>query len=167
MKTTLLLPFLLLAWTGVSAQSKTTEALHKEHKNATALFFYQNTLRMLNQKENKEFDEFIRDIEKMKFLIISKKPGELEGDDYKRLVNSYKKEAFEEVMTSRYNGKNFAVFTKEDKDRITGILILVNDSTQLCVLDIVGQIALNKVTGFYDALNESTEIGQKMKVILN
>ena len=43
--------------------------------NATpdhSLYFYQNTLRMLNQTENKEFDELIKDIEKMKFLMIEK-----------------------------------------------------------------------------------------------
>ncbi len=35
----------------VHAQSKTTEKLQKKHSEARALFFYNNTLRMVNQTE--------------------------------------------------------------------------------------------------------------------
>jgi sulfur relay (sulfurtransferase) complex TusBCD TusD component (DsrE family) len=60
--------FLLISFIAVSsaasAQSKTTEALEKKHSDALKLFFYQNTLRMLNQKNDPNFDELIKDIEK-------------------------------------------------------------------------------------------------------
>ena len=55
------------------AQTKTTEELHKKYSEGLALFFYNNTMRMLNQSDDKEFDELIKDIEKMKFLMIEKK----------------------------------------------------------------------------------------------
>ena len=49
---------LLVAFTTASAaaQTKTTEELHKSNGDALALFFYNNTLRMLNQADDKDFD---------------------------------------------------------------------------------------------------------------
>jgi hypothetical protein len=147
----------------VSAQSETTDALHKKHSNALAFFFYNNTLRMLNQKEDAEFDELIKDIEKMKFLMIDKKEHNFGSDDYKKLLNNYKGEAFEEILTSRYEGKNFDVYLKESNGKTKGMLVLINDSTNLYVLDILGRIALDKVTKLYSTLDESADIGKKIK----
>jgi hypothetical protein len=146
-----------------SAQSKTTEALQKDHDDALALFFYNNTLRMLNQKEDKAFDDLIKDIEKMKFLMIKKEDDAFNSSDYKKLVSDYKAEQFEEIMTSRLEGKNFDIFIKGNDDKPKGMLVLINDETSLYVLDILGSIALNRVTELYKTLDGSTDIGQKIK----
>ena len=141
------------------AQTKTTEALHTKNSDALSLFFYNNTLRMLNQKDDKDFDELIKDIEKMKFLMIEKK--NFGSTEYKALVKGYKSEAFEEIMTSRYGGKNFDVFLKEKDGKQKGMIVTVNDSSNLYVLDIVGSIAVNKVTTLFTTLDESSEIGKR------
>lgn len=145
-----------------TAQSQTTEALSKKYSGSLSLFFYQNTLRMINQSENKEFDELIKDIEKMKFLMIDK-GSDFPTGDYKKLVSNYKAESFEEIMSSRHQGKSFDIFVKEKNGDTKGMLVLVNDSSNLFVLDIVGKIALDKVTKLYSELDESTEIGKKIK----
>lgn len=155
--TMLVIPGLLFA------QSSTTEALHKKNNDALSLFFYNNTLRMLNQNEDKEFDELIKDIEKMRFLMIDKKGNAFESKDYKKLITDYKAESYEEIMTSRYEGKNFDVYLKEKDGTTRGMLVLINDSTSLYVLDILGRIALDKVTKLYSTLDESTDIGKKIK----
>jgi len=147
---------------GVKAQSNTTEELARKNPEALSLFFYNNTLRMLNQKDSKEFDELIKDIEKMKMLMISKDKN-FGAPEYKKLVAGYKTESFEEIMTSRHEGKNFDVFIKEKNGDTKGMLVLVNDSTNLYVMDIVGKIALDKVTNFYKVLDESSDIGSKIK----
>jgi hypothetical protein len=157
--------FLLLALLGplmVSAQSKTTEALQKKNEGSLSLFFYHNTLRMLNQGDDKTFDELIKDIEKMRFLMIDKAKG-FSGADYKKLVTGYRQESFEEIMTSRYKGKNFDILLKEQAGKTQGMVVLVNDSLSLFVLDIVGSIALDKVTTLYKTLDESTDISKKIK----
>lgn len=156
--------FLILFISLVSAgfsQSQTTEDLHKNNKEALALFFYNNTLRMLNQSGDKDFDALIQDIEKMKFLVIDK--AKFGSTDYRKLINGYKSEAFEEIMTSRFEGKNFDVFLKEEKGKTKGMVVTVNDSTSLYVLDIVGSVALDKITSFYKSLDESTELGKRIK----
>jgi hypothetical protein len=140
-------------------QSKTTETLHKNNAEALSLFFYNNTLRMLNQKDDPEFDALIKDIQKMKFLMIDK----TQTFNYKTLVKDYKTELFEEVMTSRHEGKNFDIFVKEESGKTKGMLVLVNDDKNLYVLDIVGAIALDKVTKLYNTLGESSDIAKKIK----
>jgi hypothetical protein len=155
-----------LAMTGVSflaaGQSKTTEKLHKQNQEALSLFFYNNTLRMLNQSGDKEFDELIQDIEKMKFLMISK-DSNFGSTEYKRLVSDYKTESFEEIMSSRYEGRNFDVFLKEQNGKTQGMVVTVNDSTNLYVLDIIGSISLDNVTKLFSTIDESTDIGKKIK----
>lgn len=147
----------------VLAQSSTTETLRKKHTDALNLFFYNNTLRMLNQTDDKDFDELIRDIEKMRFLMIRKKETNFGDSDYEKLISDYRAEAFEEIMTSRHGGKNFDIFLKEKDGKTKGMLVLVNDSTNLFILDILGRIALDKVTKLYTTLDESTDVGSRVK----
>jgi hypothetical protein len=144
-------------------QSQTTEALAKKHKDALALFFYNNTLRMLNQTEDKAFDELIKDIEKMKFLMIKKETDNFDANGYKKLVSDYKAESFEEIMTSRHEGKSFDIFLKAQNSKTQGMLVLVNDDENLLVLDIVGSIAMNKITSLYDQMNKSTDLQKMLK----
>ena len=87
--------------------------------------------------------------------------------DYKKLVTDYKGESFEEIMTSRYQGKNFDVFLKENGGKTKGMVVLVNDSSSLYVLDIIGSIALDKVTSLYSTLDKSADIGKKIKNFTN
>lgn len=152
----------LAANLSAAAQTRTTEALHKSNSDALSLYFYNNTLRMLNQQEDKAFDELIRDVEKMKFLMIEKGTS-FDGPKYKALVSGYKSEAFEEIMSSRYQGRNFDVFLKEDNGRTKGMVVTVNDSTSLYVLDIVGSVALDKITTLFKTLDESTDVREKIK----
>lgn len=147
-----------------SGQSNTTNALEKKY-DALALFFYNNTLRMLNQSDDKAFDELIKDIEKLKFLMI-KKTGNFSVTEYKKVVSDYKAETFDEIMTSRFDGKNFDIFVKEKDNKTKGMLVLVNDEQNLFVLDIVGSLALNKVTELYKTIDGSSEIGRKIKAFV-
>lgn len=163
MKSIFLFAICVLSITAVKAQSATTEALKAKHSDALQLFFYNNTLRMINQSEDKEFDELIKDIEKMRFLMIRKNETGFDANSYRKLVSDYKAEAFEEIMSSRHEGKNFDVYLKEQNGKTKGMLVLINDSSNLYVLDILGSIALNKVTKLFTTLDESTDIGSKIK----
>lgn len=162
-----IITLLLLAAVGwANAQSPVTEALYKKHSDALTLFFYNNTLRMLNQTNDKDFDALIEDIEKMRFLMIKKANG-FSTNDYQKLVADYKTEQFEEMMSSRYQGKNFDVFVKEKNGVTKGMLVLVNDAENLFVLDILGRIAMDKISSLYRTVNENSEIGEKIKNFTN
>ena len=118
---------------------------------------------MLNQKDDKDFDELIKDIEKMRFVMIDKAKSKFEKLDYKTLKGGYKAEAYEEVMTGRFDGRNFDVFVKEVNGNVKGTVIVANDSSSLYVLDILGKVALSKATSLFNTLDSSTDIGKRVK----
>lgn len=103
----------LLSTSATWAQSKATQALHDKNEDALSLFFYKNTLRMINQTDSKEFDEIIKDIEKMKFLLINKSSSHFGTQQFKKLASDYKAEGYEEIMTSRIEGRNFNIYMSE------------------------------------------------------
>jgi hypothetical protein len=152
---------LLYAFTGF-AQTQTTEKLSKQYGGSLNLYFYKNTLRMLNQKEDKDFDELIKDIEKMRFLMIDKESS-FSAAEYQKFLVGYRSERYEEMLTSRVNGKNIDVYIREEGGDVKGTVILVNDSSSLYVLDILGKVALNKAASLFNTLDESTDIGKKIK----
>ncbi len=157
---------LLMAVAGWS-QARTTEALEKQFESSLSLYFYKNTLRMLNQTENKEFDELIKNIEKMKFLMVDKSSNSFSSNEYKKLMNDYQSESYESVMTSRFNGKNFDIYVKDSKGSAPGTIVLVNDSTNLFVLDMIGTVDVSKVGTLFSTIDESTDIGNRIKSFMS
>ena len=158
-----LLTLLLLAAVGVAgAQTKTTQALDEKY-DGLSLFFYRNTLRMLNQKDDPAFDELIKDIEKMRFMMINKMESNFTDGDYKKLLDGYKSEAYEEMMSGRADGRTFTVYLRETNGNVKGTVILAKDEESVMVLDILGKIAINKVPEFFSAIDNSTDIGGKIK----
>jgi hypothetical protein len=146
----------------VFAQTKTTQALDDKYEGLS-LYFYKNTLRMLNQTDDPAFDELIKDIEKMKFMMIDKLDLKFTKQDYTKLLAGYKSENYEEMMTGRYDGRNFDIYLHEQNGDVKGTVILANDSSSLFVLDIKGKIALDKAPTLFKAIDSSTDIGKKIK----
>jgi len=158
----LILTLLLCASIIVNAQTNTTNELDKKY-SGFSLYFYKNTLKMFNQKDDKAFDEMVKDIEKMKFLIVDKTKSAFADADYKKLLKGYASEKYEEMMTSRYKGRNFDVYIKQNNGDVKGTVILVNDSTNLYVLDILGKIALDKASTLFKTLDDNADISKKIK----
>lgn len=122
---------------------------------------------MLNQSENKEFDEMIRNIEKLKFLMVDKSTKNFSTNEYIKLKKDYQDEKYESIITSRYEGKNFDVYIKDAKGSTPGTVVLVNDSTSLFVLDMIGTIDVTKVGTLFSTIDGSTDIGSKIKDFMN
>jgi hypothetical protein len=160
-----LIVFLLLSST-VMAQTKTTDDFAKNYSTRT-FFLYNNTLRMINQSGNKEFDELIKDIEKMKIVWVNKQERNFGVAEYKKLIAGFASEKFEEIMSSKFEGKSFNAYIKEVGGDTKGIVVTVDDAENVYVLDIVGKVALNKITNLFSTLNESTDIGAKIKGMMN
>ena len=118
---------------------------------------------MLNQSDNKEFDELIKDIEKLKFLMVDKTLKNFGPLEYKKLKNDYLNEDYENVMTSRLEGRNFDMYMKDKKGSSLGTVLLVNDSTNLYVLDMIGTIDLTKAGSLFNTIDQSTDIGQRIR----
>lgn len=163
MKKVVTLILLALTWFSGVSQSKTTLALEQRYDDAFKLFFYKNTLRMVNQAENPEFDQLIENIEKMKFLMVRKVGGKFGPTQYRELVKEYETESFEPIVTSRIEGRNFDVYLRDAKGSKPGTVVLVNDSSNLYVLDIVGTIDVSKAGALFQTLDSSTDIGNRIR----
>ena len=158
--------FLLLIAAVCSAQTETTNELDHTYSSRT-FFLYNNTLRMINQQGDKDFDELVKDIEKMKVVWVNKKEKKFGAEEYKNLVAGYKSEKFEEIMNTRHEGKSFNAYIKEKDGDTKGVVVTVDDGENVYVMDIVGKVALNKITSLFSSLNNNSDIGQKIKSMMN
>jgi hypothetical protein len=164
MKNILLVLFLLTAAV-CSAQTKTTNELSEKYSSWT-VFLYHNTLRMINQSDDKNYDELIKDIEKVKIVSVNKKEKGFGDSQYKTLVNSYKAEKYEEIMTTRYEDKNFNAYIREKDGETKGMVVTVNDTENVYVMDIVGKVALNKIMSLFSSLQGNTDIKDKVQELV-
>ena len=166
MKKTILASAFLFIASLCLAQTETTNEFDRNYSSRT-FFLYNNTLRMINQKGDKAFDELIKDIEKMKVVWVSKKDKNFGAEQYKKLLAGYKAEKFEEIMNTRYEGKSFNAYVKEEKGDTKGVVVAVDDGDNIYVMDIVGKIALNQITSLFSTLDNDSEIGQKIKSMMS
>jgi hypothetical protein len=160
----LLFILILAGATQALAQTKTTEKLDADYEGMS-LYFYKNTLRMLNQKEDPAFDEMIKDIEKIRFVMIGRNEGKkFTNADYSKLKNDYlKKESFEEIMNGRLDGRNLNVLVRESGGKVQGTVIMAGDSSNLYVLDILGKIALDKAGSLFKMIDENSDVANKLR----
>lgn len=126
-------------------QSETIRDLHDKYEDAFTMFFYKNTLNMLNMQDSKEFEMLIDGIEKMKLLRINKEDNSFTKDNFKQLIKDYKSEDFEELMTVKQQGMNINAYIKESGGTTKGIVIMLNETSSITILDIKGSVPLNKV----------------------
>ncbi|MEO1049360.1 MAG: DUF4252 domain-containing protein [Bacteroidota bacterium] len=127
------------------AQSKTTKALHEKYSDAFNLFFYNNTLKMMNQTDSEEFDMIIRDIEKAKVLRLDKEKYSFGTAEYKQMVSDYQSDGFEEVVNMRQKEVKFNAFIKEKNGKTLGFVVLMEEETSVYIVDIVGSVPLNEL----------------------
>ncbi|UII30010.1 DUF4252 domain-containing protein [Fulvivirga ulvae] len=137
-----------------SGQSKTTRAFAEKYDDAFTLFFYNNTLHMLNQEDNKEFEALIKDIDKMKFIRVSKKENNLTDVDFKNMADKYHDEDFEDLMTMSHEGMNINVYIQEEDGVTTGLVLLMSDAESFSILDIIGSVPLNKLANLISKVQD-------------
>jgi hypothetical protein len=126
-------------------QSETIQKWHKKYDDAFVMFFYKSTLNMLNIQDSKEFEELIKDIDKMKLLRIDKEKFSFSKEQYKELVSDYRGEDFEELMTLKQKEMKINAYIKEDGGDTEGIVVLLNEASNLIILDIKGSVPLAKI----------------------
>jgi hypothetical protein len=126
-------------------QSETVQKWQDKYDDAFVMFFYKNTLNMLNMQDNEEFAELIKGIDKMKLLRIDKENDSFSDEQYKELVRDYRKEDFEELMTLKQKEMKINAYIKEDDGETEGIVILLNEASNLIILDIKGSVPLSKI----------------------
>lgn len=147
---------------GLSAQSLTSKQLGEQYDASLNLFFYRNTLRMLNFNDDPDFDKMISGIEKLRFLMLDKAKNNFGTEQYSSLVKKYQQENYEEVMNVRHQDMNFNIFVKEDKGQPKAMLLLANAEDSIILLDMLGSVPLDKIGQLYGTVSEINGLGRRI-----
>ena len=100
---------------------------------------------MLNMQDSEDFAELVKGIDKMKLLRIDKEKTSFTDAQYKELVSDYRNEDFEELMTLKQKEMKINAYIKEDGGDTEGIVVLLNEASNLVILDIKGSVPLSKI----------------------
>ncbi len=68
-------------------------------------------------------------------------------------------------MNARYEGRNLEVFIRDKKGEKLRTVILVNDSTNLMVLDMIGTLDVTKAGSLFSMIDSSQEVTGRIKSI--
>ena len=138
MKATLTLLILLTAPVCFAQSGATQEFSEKFDESSFELFFYKSTLRMLNMSSTQEYYEMVKDIEKAKFINVSKADSIDYTNDYSGFISELQDEGYQELMKLRHQGNDMNILEKSDQGKSEGMVIVVNAPDYLIVLDIIG-----------------------------
>jgi hypothetical protein len=138
-------------------QSKVMKNLADEFPEARALVFYYSSLNMLNIEEDPEFAEMIKDIEKIKVLIVEKESSEVSDKIIAELKNDLTKYDFEELMTVRNKDYDIGVYINEDDSDIEGFFFIMNEEENLIAVDLVGSMPVGDVGMLIDKIKQAND----------
>ena len=139
-------------------QSKTIEKLHDQYEDAFVLFFYHNTLQMLNPNKDEQLDALIRDIDKMKFIRIDKSTHAISMEQLNTLYKNYEEEKFEELLNLREKSTQVKALIKEKEGITYGLSIIMNNEDSLNVFDIKGSLPVEKIMDFIQFMMNSGKL---------
>ena len=137
---------LLTCGTTVLAQTDATQELHEEYDGAFTLFFYKSTLRMLNMKSTQEYYEMVKDIEKAKFINISRDEDRDYQSDLKEYQANLNAEGYEAIMTMRYDGNDMNIYEREEDGESQGMVLVVFAPDYWIILDILGRFDMQNAS---------------------
>jgi len=152
MQTIALIALMTLSYLAIG-QSKSTQKLHEKYDDAFTMFFYKSTIKMLESDKTKEFMEIVKGIEKAKILKVDKYEKDFDENDIVKYKDGIKDEDFEEVMSIRQKNGKFNVYLKEKNGVTKGIIVTLDSEDQFAILDIVGEIALDKISTLTDKMD--------------
>jgi len=66
-------------------------------------------------------------------------------------------------MNGRLDGRNLNVYVRESGGKVKGTIIMANDSSNLYVLDILGNIALDKAGSLFKMIDENSDVVDKLR----
>ena len=131
--------------TGYS-QSKTIQELKDSNSVQIGFHFTPSTLRMLNLQQDPAFDELIKGVERMSFLVM--KPDKFSPNTYFETADKLMtEENYEEYIIWDGDGDELQVFGKPKTKEMVG---LAKYQEKLFVFDLKGTIDLRKIPDIYE-----------------
>ncbi|WP_258101989.1 DUF4252 domain-containing protein [Marinoscillum pacificum] len=109
---TILILFMGLSYQPLFAQESILKE-HVEHKRDKKYCFYPSTLRMVNLKQNQDYNALVNGVDKL--LIYTLDSATRADKSYRLLTDSYLAEGFDEYATIFGGSMNLSILGKEGK----------------------------------------------------
>ena len=133
------------AGTPLKAQSELFKSLQESYDLNVELYFYASTLRMINLSRDPNFDEMVKDIEKMIFYQINDVPTNEIRAISKRFIEM---EEFEELMSVEGKDETFYVLGKNENEYVA----LLKADKDLVAINLKGMIRIHKIPDLINSL---------------
>jgi hypothetical protein len=135
---------LLLGMFPVFSQSKSITRFRSDFKENSNMFFYSSTLKMLNTENNPEIAEILDEIEEIRVLNYNRADQKFGKTDIAALKQDLVKETFNSILMINEKGNSVNVYNREKKGKTIGIVAIVENSESLVLIDLIGNIDVNK-----------------------
>ena len=96
-------------------------------------------------QDNREIKELVKNVRHAKMLRVPNRRGSLSSAEFRRLKADVKKEAFDELITLRSDNNHVDVLIREKNDRVSDLLLLIEDDDDFVVLALRGKFDLDQV----------------------
>lgn len=126
--------------------SKVTQQFQDSVKNEQTYCLYNSTLKSLNLNNDNTFNQFVDNIKKVKVVSYNKSSDSTKKIDVKKLSDDIKSENYTELFRLRQKQKDIRVFILKKGEETKKLYGIVSDSSQIILIDLVGNIPLNKIS---------------------
>ncbi|MEM7552352.1 MAG: DUF4252 domain-containing protein [Bacteroidota bacterium] len=119
------------------------------------LHFYPSTMRMVNLNDSPEFNELVKDIEKLEYYTVS----EISKDELDQFKSILKDQSYTEMISFQSDGNDVVAFAPEKVDQ----------HEYLILIELQGKYQLARIQGLFNPLKifeltESFESGEVLDV---
>jgi hypothetical protein len=153
MKKVFILFFLAMTCVIVTAQSKSIERFRKLHKEDQNVFFYSSTIKMLNNENEPEFADLIKDIDKVMVLLYEKEKQKFNTQDIIELKNNLQKEKYVPLLIINENNNTINLYKRDRKEKTVGFSAIVDNKESLVIIDVKGSIDFKKFMEFKNKID--------------
>ncbi len=144
MKKIVVLSVMILSAFQIFGQCKSVEKFRKEFPETNNLFFYSSTLSAINNQDNPELRDLLKDIEKIVVLNYSNEKRNYSTSDLDVLKQNLKKEGYVDLMTVKNDNSDISLTGRQKKGKTIGYVALVNSDEGLVIIDIKGSFDISK-----------------------
>lgn len=134
-----ILLFMLFSLSAYS-QSSTIAQWSRDNLGTKQLCFYPTTLRMVNLNKDKDFNDMVKDIKKLKIILTDKK-SRLNKEEIKTLKKGIKAEDYKDMVMVNAGKQSIHVYVKEKDSQPIGFAGIVNTDSSLIVIDLEGKVS--------------------------
>lgn len=140
----ILVIFILLSPTLLWAQSKSVTLFRSDFKENTNAFFYPSTLKMLNPNNDPDLAAIIDGIEEIRVLNYNKAEQRFGATEINTLKKDLQEETYNNLMAINEKGNTINLYGRDKKGKTVGFVAIVENSSNLIVIDLIGTIDIKK-----------------------